>query len=530
MAVRQIATQIALDGEQEFKRQMSEVNRNFRNLDSEMKLVESTFKGQANTVEALTEKSRILRETQEQQEEKVRALREALEDASKAYGDADKRTDGFRQSLNRAQAELIDLNRDLQDTDRYLEEAARSANGTASSIDGFGKKLEGSSGRLSGFVSGLSTLKNAVVGGAVVTGLKEIGEAVFEIVDGTEEYRRIMGTLEVSSEAAGYTAQQTAEVYNRLYSVLGDTQAAATATANLQAIGLGQEALMHMTNLAIGAWASYGDSIPIDQMAEAINMASQQSEVSSGLADALDWAGVSQEAFKAKLDAANSSAERANIVMDALAKQGLAETADAWFEVNDTIVKSNEAQAKWDEQMAKLGETLSPAKDALINFGADAIGFVNGLLENSIELIQDLMKAASDLSKEMGTGVDARGEGRSRTGSGKIDGSHASGLDRVPYDGYVAELHKDEAVLTKEEAAVWHALSAGPPAASQGVTAQELQQVTAAAVNAINLQGSGGGVKTIVLQMNVNGKEFYRETIEDFRDVNRENPEVTDDR
>ncbi|MGG1600951.1 tape measure protein [Paenibacillus naphthalenovorans] len=34
----------------------------------------------------------------------------------------------------------------------------------------------------------------------------------------------------------------------------------------------------------------------------------------------------------------------------------------------------------------------------------------------------------------------------------KIDGSHATGLDRVPYDGYRAILHKDERVQTKSEA------------------------------------------------------------------------------
>ena len=32
------------------------------------------------------------------------------------------------------------------------------------------------------------------------------------------------------------------------------------------------------------------------------------------------------------------------------------------------------------------------------------------------------------------------------------DGSHANGLDYVPKDGYIAELHKGEAVLTRAEA------------------------------------------------------------------------------
>ena len=36
------------------------------------------------------------------------------------------------------------------------------------------------------------------------------------------------------------------------------------------------------------------------------------------------------------------------------------------------------------------------------------------------------------------------------------DGSHAGGLERVPFDGYIAELHKDERVLTAEEAAAYN--------------------------------------------------------------------------
>ncbi len=38
-----------------------------------------------------------------------------------------------------------------------------------------------------------------------------------------------------------------------------------------------------------------------------------------------------------------------------------------------------------------------------------------------------------------------------------IDGSNADGLDYVPFDGYISELHKGEAVLTAREAEVWRA-------------------------------------------------------------------------
>ena len=37
-------------------------------------------------------------------------------------------------------------------------------------------------------------------------------------------------------------------------------------------------------------------------------------------------------------------------------------------------------------------------------------------------------------------------------GNSAKDGSHRNGLNEVPYDGYIAELHKGEMVLTQAEA------------------------------------------------------------------------------
>ena len=552
MATRTITTRIALDGEKAFKDQMAQVNGELRNLKSEMTLVDATFKGQANTTEALTAKHKVLQGSVEQQREKVRALTQAVEDATQAYGDNDKRTDGYRQSLNRAKTELADLNRELQDNERYLDEASKSADGCAESIDEYGKAVrdaDSSKDPLGNLMAGFGNLKGMLAGGAVVGGIKAVGDAIMSVVEDTAEYRKIMGTLEISSERAGYSAQQTADIYRTLQGVLGDTQTAATTTANLQAIGLAQEDLVTVTNAAIGAWATYGDSIPIDGLSESINETIQAGKVTGTFADVLNWAGTNEDDFNAKLEAANGTTERANIVLQELKSQGLDQAGKAWQDANEDVVALNEATERWDGAMAQLGETLTPAATAIKNFGADAILWLADQIQAVIEWWNSLVSVMNDPEKGqmVGMGAGAVGTGQ-RAGQsvaremrgdeimeykrrGLINGTYAMGLDRVPWDGFVAELHKDETVLTASEAAVWRELQRRGSQTQQGaLTAQEYRGGLAAAVNAINFgRDTGAGQELRITLVTRDGRAMAEWLIDDIRQLNKSNPEVVSD-
>lgn len=68
---------------------------------------------------------------------------------------------------------------------------------------------------------------------------------------------------------------------------------------------------------------------------------------------------------------------------------------------------------------------------------------------------------------------------------GKIDGSHANGLDRVPFDNYRATLHKNEAVLTASEAEAWRSGSGmGGTARLEGLMQQMLNGIREMNMNA----------------------------------------------
>ena len=552
MATRTITTRIALDGERDFKAQMAQVNGELRNLKSEMTLVDATFKGQANTTEALTAKQKVLQGSVEQQRERVRALTQAVEDATQAYGDNDKRTDGYRQSLSRALAELINLNRELEDNERYLDEASKSADGCADSIDEYGKAVRDADSNkdpLGNLMAGFGNLKGMLAGGAIVGGIKELGDAIMGVVEDTAEYRKIMGTLEISSERAGYTAQQTADVYRTLQSVLGDTQTAATTTANLQAIGLAQEDLITVTNAAIGAWATYGDSIPIDGLSESINETIQAGKVTGTFADVLNWAGTSEDDFNAKLEAANGTTERANIVLQELKSQGLDQAGKAWQDANEDVVALNEATERWDGAMAQLGETLTPAATAIKTFGADAILWLADAIQTVMDKWRNFVEEMKDpVNTQDPGGITGGTWGGSTTNLPSIEelrrgnetwqrkrrginGTYAMGLDRVPWDGFVAELHKDETVLTASEAAVWRELQRRGSQTQQGaLTAQEYRGGLAAAVNAINSgRDIGAGQELRITLVTRDGRAMAEWLIDDIRQLNKSNPEVVSD-
>lgn len=547
MATRTIATRLTLEGEKEYKKELGKVNQEIGLLSDKMKRADAEFRGQANSIEALTTKNDLLREAQQKQIDKIAKLQTAIEDCGEAYGENDEAVMRFKRQLEKAETDLIDLNDELSSNERYLDEARTSADKCAKSIDEYGKQVKdaakatddfngagGGKGGIGNLIGQLGSLKKMLVGGAVVAGLKATSDAIIGIVDETEEYRKIMGTLEASSQAAGYTAEQTAESYEYLYGVLGDTQTAATTVANLQAIGLAQDDLRDMIDSVIGAWATYGDSIPIDGLAESVNETIQAGQVTGTFADVLNWAGVSEDEFNAKLAAANDSTERAQIVLNQLANQGLPETAKAWRDANEDVVAYNESQMKLDEAMGQLGETLAPVAAGLkdvfaegVYAAADAVAWLIEKIQTAINWLKDLNDRISN-SKEWKEFTAAEStpasDYQALLDSYKIDGSHAAGLYRVPYDGYVAELHRGERVLTSGEADAYNALERYG-GTGRTMTAQDFRASLAQAVNAMAAMNRDMKV-TVVSTMNVNGKEFYRETIEDLRTVNRSTPEV----
>jgi hypothetical protein len=191
--------------------------------------------------------------------------------------------------------------------------------------------------------------------------------AIIKICDDTREYRTELAKLEAAGESNGYTAEYTKSKYMELNAVMNDSTAASTTIANLTAIGLSQDDLQTTLNSCIGVWSKYGDSIPLDGLAESINETIKTAKVTGNLADALNWCGISEDDFNAKLAACSTEQERQQLLVETL-DEAYGALGTTYQETNEDIISANAAQQQLDDTMASIGETLEPLNIAFDTF------------------------------------------------------------------------------------------------------------------------------------------------------------------
>ena len=372
-----IGARIGIDGEKGFRDSLSAINSQLKNLGSEMKSVVASFSGMEDSEEAVSKKGDVLQRSISATSDKINVLESQAERARNKLADlglaADKAAQEFGDTSSEALKAQNAFNKQAR-TVNTLESQINDAKASMANMERQMKSLGDESDDLDdNFGNSVNTLKQGFTVGAVSGAVQSLIGSISGLVQESTEYRKIMGTLQTSSQQAGYTAEETEQTYRQLFGVIGDQQAAATAAANLQAIGLSQDELTKLTDAAIGAWATYGDSIPIDGLAEAINETIQVGQVTGTFADALNWAGVSEDAFNEKLAAAGSETERAKLVLDQLSSQGLPQAAEAWRQNNEQLLLANEATASMDSAVGQLGERLSPIMTTVTESVAGAV-------------------------------------------------------------------------------------------------------------------------------------------------------------
>lgn len=360
--------------------------------ESAFKLVKAEWKDGTKAAQKLKDEQKFLENQTKNYGEQVGILEKQLKLLEDAEERDEKAIRNKKNELNQTKTALSNYRKGLEDVEQKLKSGTANIREYSKKLDEFGDRAKSAGDKL----SGISTAAAGMAAAAAAT------------VPATEEYRRIMASLESSSEMAGYSAEQTEQTYRQLFGVLGDDQTAATTTANLQALGFEQDRLTQLVNGTIGAWAKYGDSIPIDGLAESINETIKAGSVTGTFADVLNWAGTSEDWFNDRLEACGSQAERANLVMQELAEQGLMEAGQKWQDNNQTIVEGNQATADFQAATAELAETIAPVITQVTEIVTGLLEKFNALPPSTQEFIAViilLVAAIAPLITALGTTI-----------------------------------------------------------------------------------------------------------------------------
>ena len=356
---------------------LEDTEKSSRSLQSELREIESALKFDPSNVELLAQRQTVLTQNIEETSKKLDILK-----------DAERQVIAQFERGEVAEEQVRALQREVIKCENALSDMESKADGTSKSVDKLGDSAEDAEGGFTIMKGALADLVSNVIQSAI-SGIGDLVGSLFELSEATEEYRVMQAKLEGSANSFGYSMDFVKGKYEDFYKYLGDDQASTNAITNLLGLGTSTESVAKLAEGAIAVWSAYGDSIPIEGLTEALNETAQVGKVTGGLADALNWAGISEDAFNEKLAEMTTTQERADYIAQVL-NETYGESKKTYDELSGSVLDANEAELELKDTQAELGEIMSPVNTAFTDLK-------NKALEAILPIVKDLATAFMDL-------------------------------------------------------------------------------------------------------------------------------------
>lgn len=272
--------------------------------------------------------------------------------------------------VNKTEKEMKDYEASLKDVEKAEKIAAKSGKSVEDALKDIAKEAENADNKT-------SELANKMAGG-LKTGLTAIGAAATGFIasmvassEASQEFIEDMGKLETAFTTSGHTAETAKKAYQGMVGILGETDQSVEAVNHLAKLTQSEKELAEWTNVAAGIYGTFGDSLPIEGLTEAANETAKVGAVTGPLADALNWAGLSEDAFNESLAACNSEQERSTLITQTLSDI-YGEAGNTYRTVNADLIAARQATSDLTAANAEMGAAITPVitgvKQAFANF------------------------------------------------------------------------------------------------------------------------------------------------------------------
>lgn len=368
MAVREIKTSIALDGEQAFKQALADASRNLRVMDADLKAAATEFKVTGDAQQYYTEKSRSLKEQIAQQEQVVDALVNAVRQSAQIYGDNSAKTDAWRIKLSNATAKLMTMKKGLQDTDKEAEEFGRDSKRVGKQIeDGIGDGAEEANKSVKGLIESMQqdigSIKGSV-GFQIATSVTQniIGavQGVTEFVQSNQEYRRAMAQFEQAALKGNHDVEAMKSLVKSIGAVTGDFDSARETVIALMQTGMTGEWMNNATDIFKVINILYGDAINMTTLAQDFQKTVAKGKADGQVIDLIERESLSEDAFNKLMEDAGTTEAKSIAALTYLTPKGYKPLLEEYNEKTKNIQAAAKAQMELADAWADVAETLEP--------------------------------------------------------------------------------------------------------------------------------------------------------------------------
>ena len=279
-------------------------------------------------------------------------------------------------SINKVKKDIKDIGKDGGSSAKGIDKVTKSL-----------KDVQKASGHAKqGVEKAMGGIKKSVL--SAVKAVATLALATASLSEGME-FGKLQGKLNAAFQSAGSSAAQATKTFKELYRFLGDSDRAVETAQNLARVTTSEKELAEWTKILQGVYATMGDAIPVETLAESVNETAQVAKVTGTLADALNWMGVSEDAVNNQLATMNTAHEREAYLRSLL--NGLYSNAATIYEHNSkAMLDYNQAQANLKIQLADVATKIMPLITAFSNMAAVVLGVLKPAIEVIVQVIATL--------------------------------------------------------------------------------------------------------------------------------------------
>lgn len=390
MAVkREIRTTLALDGENEYKKALSEAQRGLRVLGSELKLASAEFETNGDKQAFLTAKSQTLRSEIAQQEEIVKSLEGAVKDAGEKYGETAKATDDYQIKLNSAKATLEKMRRELDATDREAQDLGRDSvrvgrqleDGIGDGADQAKESLESMAAQMKQSLEEIKSSSFVTAAGSAWNMAQGVYQGLSELEESSREYNRTLAIFKQNVEDDGFDYEWAKGKADEVASITGSIESALSGVRALTQTGWNSDEITEAINNIVGACLKY-DGTTFDGLAQSIQETISKGEATGQFAKVIESMGYDVNEFNEAMKNAETPTGKLQVALAYLTANGLVETKKNFEQNNEQIIKARTVSNHLKEAWADLAETLEPLTTSGISTFTELIKSLNVALKD----------------------------------------------------------------------------------------------------------------------------------------------------